>query len=193
VHAPSEETPYRCPGEMKDFSRFLNNPARKPRFVTINAPSGPRTTRNNNQNHLNNMNTITQNALRSAALVAVLLSLSATVRASEPSVKPVDRACQIMDASGSVPIVNIGPDVRVGSSPAAVSEAVGHADRVLSNGTWIFYKNFYVDQSSAHGSLAVSFENGRVASLRIVSPVKLYALIEHPESSEQVAVVAALR
>jgi hypothetical protein len=139
------------------------------------------------------MNAITRNVIRPLALVAALAGLSATTRASLMTAGDADRACQIMDAKGSVTLASVGPGVEVGASKETVSRVLGRADVALRDGSWMFYRNFYVDHSIAHGSLVVSFSSGRVSALRLVTPLVAVALVAHPEGASNRALVALSR
>ena len=116
------------------------------------------------------MNTTSHPLIRAAALAAALVALSVPSRAG-------DLALQIMAQSGSVPIAKIGADVRIGSPSKDVSEEVGHPSRILPDGTWLFYKNFYVDHSSACGTLAVSVKDGHVSAMKLVTPGVAAAMV----------------
>lgn len=139
------------------------------------------------------MNTTLLTLIRSTALAAVFFAVSATTHAVESTGKDVDRPCQIMDATGSLSIANVGGEVRLGSGKASVSKNIGRPDLVLPNGAWMFYKNFYVDHSIAHGSLMVSFRDDRVTALRLVSPSVAVAMVSHPGRNSGETVIASRR
>jgi len=130
--------------------------------------------------------------LRAAALAAALVTLSAAGFAGGSPNPSEDRALQIMSRAGYVQLARVS-DVRVGSSIRSAFDAFGPANRILSDGTWLVYKDFHVDQSSAHGTLVVSFKDGRVSGLRLVSPNVAVALVAHPGSSIESVVVALNR
>ena len=69
----------------------------------------------------------------------------------------------------------------------------GHPDCVLPDGTWLVYKDFYVDHSTAHGTLVVSFKDGLVTAMRLVTPNVAVALVAHPESAFGREVIASNR
>lgn len=136
------------------------------------------------------MNAITRNVIRPLALVAALAGLSATSRANLITAGDTDRACQIMDAKGYVALSSVGPGVEVGASKETVSKTLGRADVALPDGSWMFYRNFYVDHSIAHGTLVVAFSSGRVSALRLVTPLVAVALVAHPDRAPNGALVA---
>jgi hypothetical protein len=54
----------------------------------------------------------------------------------------------------------------------------------------MFLKDFSVDGSSAHGSLVVSFTNGRVSDLTLVTPLRGVALIRSHQGSGGAELIA---
>lgn len=121
------------------------------------------------------MNSLTQSIVRAASLAILAAVLSAAARAGDPSSASYDRADVAMQASGSIRITSVGNRLKIGTLKSAVSEIAGRADVRLADGSWLFYKTFYVDHSQAHGSLVVSFSGDRVSGLRLVSPLNAVA------------------
>jgi hypothetical protein len=115
------------------------------------------------------MNTNTQSVLRTG-LIALSLILASASHASVPDSASRDRAAAKLNLCGSVAVESVGSDVRIGSSRAQVALAIGSPSRVLADGRWIVFRDFWVDQSTAHGSLVVGFTDGKVSELRIVTP-----------------------
>jgi len=122
------------------------------------------------------MNSLTQTIVRSAALAMIIAGLSATTRATDKSHTGDDRAYAAMLASGSVRIASIGAALKIGSPKLVVSGVAGRADVRLSDGSWLFYKTFYVDNSQARGSLVVSFTGDKVSGLKLVAPYAAVAV-----------------
>jgi hypothetical protein len=132
------------------------------------------------------MHTLTHNALRTASLAALCLILS-------PSSRAADRAAQVMASQGSVSVSNIGPSVSIGSTKAEVSSAIGKADLVLPDGSWMFRRSFYVDNSAANGSLVVAFSKGKVSSLHLLSPFEAVGMASKPQTNYEATILASRR
>jgi hypothetical protein len=114
-------------------------------------------------------------ALRSG-LIALSLILASVNHAAVPESAPSDRAAAKLNLYGSVGVESVGSNVRIGASKAEVALTVGSPSQVLSDGQWIFFRDFWVDHSVAHGSLVVGFVGGKVSELTIVTPAKGVAL-----------------
>jgi hypothetical protein len=121
------------------------------------------------------MNTNTQSVLRTG-LIALSLILASAGHAFVPDSAPGDRAAAKLNRCGSVAVESVGSDVRIGSSKAQVALSIGSPSRILADGRWIVFRDFWVDQSAAHGSLVVGLTAGRVSELRIVTPNEGVAL-----------------
>lgn len=115
------------------------------------------------------MNKHNKSALRAGTL-ALALALSSISHAAAP-----DPAAIRMAKYGSVSVEAVG-SVTVGSSVAQVSDVVGSPSRQLPDGRWLLFRDFWIDGSSAHGSLVISFADGKVSSLTVVSHAKGVAL-----------------
>ncbi len=135
------------------------------------------------------MNIITLPLIRAGAVAVALAVLTASSHAASSK----DKATREMEQNGWIRIVTLQSDVKVGSPAKAVSEVAGHPGRVLQDGTWFIYKDFYVTNSTAHGTLVVSFKDGRVTDMRLVTPNVAVSLVAHPGSSLQKEVVASNR
>lgn len=135
------------------------------------------------------MNTNSHSVLR-AGFLALSLFLARAIYADVPAPASGDPASSRMALCGSVAIDSVGRDVRIGSSKADVARAIGSPSRILSDGRWIVFRNFWVDQSVAHGSLVVGFTDGKVSELRIVTPKQGIALCRSGRSSEDSSLVA---
>jgi hypothetical protein len=132
------------------------------------------------------MNKLTLNVLRAASLATLCLILSSTSRAA-------DKAAQAMASQGSVSVSRVGTSLTIGSTKEQVYRAVGNADVVLSDGTLVFRKAFYIDRSAANGTLVVEFSKGKVRAMHLVSPSIAVAMTSHTRPSSDVTVVASLR
>jgi hypothetical protein len=139
------------------------------------------------------MNMITIRIVRAAALAAAVSSLSLSGFAGGAASQPNDPADQILKTSGSVPISRAGSDIRVGSPKSDVSAEIGHANRILPDGSWLIQGIHYVDHSNAHGILLVSFSGDRVSAIRLVTRQEAVALALHRESVEQLILLASSR
>jgi hypothetical protein len=115
------------------------------------------------------MNTITLRLIRAAALAAALVSLSAAGYAGGFQTPAEDPALNAMHLNGWISVERVSI-VRVGSPVKVAFGELGPADRYLSDGTWLIYKDFYVEHSGAHGILVLSSKDGVVTALRLVSP-----------------------
>ncbi len=137
------------------------------------------------------MNMITISLVRTAALAAALAAVSLPGVAGEAAAPTQDRALQIQELNGSISVSRVGSDIQVGSTRSAVALEIGHPSRILSDGSWMIYKEFFVDNSSAHGTLVVSFDGDRVRALRLVSPAVAVALATNREVTSHQIIVAA--
>lgn len=108
-------------------------------------------------------------SLRAAALAVTLLVLPSGFAQTN------DRAAQILAATGSVRLAAVGPYVAVGTYLIQVSTKLGSPSSILPDGTWL-YEGFTIDDSNASGTLVVRFQEGRVSSLSLASPVVVIAL-----------------
>jgi hypothetical protein len=138
------------------------------------------------------MNKNALHLVRAAALAAALVALSVPGFAGESPKQPEDLALKLMDQTGSLSVDSVA-GVRIGSSLKEAFGALGPADRVLADGTWVIYKDFHVNNSVAHGTLAVSLKDGRVSALRVVSPAVAVALVAHRGCAVDQVVVASNR
>jgi hypothetical protein len=138
------------------------------------------------------MNKITIPLVRAAALAAALVSLPVAGHAGESSNQSADPALRSIVLTGSVQLERVS-DIRVGSSARDATRTLGHVDRVLSDGTWLVYKDFHVDQSTAHGTLVVTLKDGRVSTMRLVSPSVAVALAADRVRVPEAIVIAANR
>jgi hypothetical protein len=132
------------------------------------------------------MNTNTQSVLRTG-LVALSLVLAQVSLAAAPS----DPAALKLARYGSVPVESAGPAVQIGAPKEEVSLTIGSPSRILRDGRWIFFRNFWVDQSLAHGSLVVAFKDGKVSELRIVTPSEGIALCNAKRGAASTVLIAA--
>ncbi len=121
------------------------------------------------------MNTNAQSVLRTG-LIALSLILASVGHASVPESASVDRAAANLNLYGSIAVDLVGSNVRIGSPKAEVATNIGSPSRILPDGRWIIFRNYWVDQSSAHGSLVVGFADGKVSELMIVTPKEGTAL-----------------
>jgi hypothetical protein len=135
------------------------------------------------------MNSNTQSVLRSG-LIALSLILASVSYATVPESASSDHAAVKLNLYGSVPIDSVGPNVRIGASKADAALTLGYPSRVLSDGRWIIFRDFWVDHSTAHGSLVVRFEGGKVSELMIVTPAKGVALCRMTERSSNAELTA---
>lgn len=130
------------------------------------------------------MNSLLASSLRVAALASTLFAASAAF-AQHP-----DRAAQVLAATGSLRVTNVGPYVAAGTYRVQVSTQLGHPTATLPDGTWL-YENFNADGSSASGTLVVRFASNRVTSLTLAGPAVVTALRTQPKAPAQKALVAA--
>jgi hypothetical protein len=54
---------------------------------------------------------------------------------------------------------------------------------MLPDGTW-FYSDYSANESAAHGTLVVCFDNGRVSKLSLVSPAVATAMLSAPAQQQ---------
>jgi hypothetical protein len=122
--------------------------------------------------------------LRAAALAPALLLLPALASAADSA--PADSAAQMLTVVGSVPVKDAGPYVHVGSYRIHVWTMLGRPNAILPDGTW-FYKDFSANDSIAHGTLVVFFDNGRVTKLSLVTPEVATAMLSKPEKNQEIS------
>jgi hypothetical protein len=129
------------------------------------------------------MNTNIANLLRASVIAAALSLITVSASAS------TDTLAKGMSATGYLSVKAAGPYVEVGSYRIWVSSHLGSPSAVLPNGDWS-YRGFSVDGSSANGTLVVSFANGRVSQLRLVTPEYLAALRAAPKAGATMAIAS---
>ena len=122
----------------------------------------------------------------SAALTASLFLLPVTGSAA-PAATP---AAIQMARTGQVPVKAAGPYVEIGSYRIRVFAKLGRPDAKLADGSWL-YENFKVKGGNARGILLVSFREGRVSDLALVSPEIAFALRESPAQPPSGILIAA--
>ncbi|MDB6093252.1 MAG: hypothetical protein JWM32_814 [Verrucomicrobia bacterium] len=115
------------------------------------------------------MKNLLPSSLRTAALV-IAISMAPAAFAQN-----ADNAAQLLAATGSVRVSNVGPYVSVGTYRVQVSAKLGHPTTTLADGTWLF-ENFNADASAAAGTLVVNFAGGRVSSLSLATRATVLAL-----------------
>jgi hypothetical protein len=135
------------------------------------------------------MNSNTQSALR-VALIGFSFFFSRHCFASASAAHSGDSAAQQMDLTGSVAVESVGPQVKIGSSPKDVSRSLGNPSRVLADGRQIYFRDFWVDHSAAHGSLLVRYSEGEVSELRVVTPMEGVALCGARQDSASSGLIA---
>jgi hypothetical protein len=138
------------------------------------------------------MNMITLPLIRAAALAAALVTLSAAGYAGESQNPAEDQALKAMHLNGWIPVERVSV-VRVGSPVKVAFGELGPADRYLSDGTWLIYKDFHVEHSGAHGILVVSCKDGRVSAMRLVSPAVAVELAANRADAVAKVIVASNR
>src|ERR1700722_14588697 len=79
------------------------------------------------------------------------------------------QVAQTLAVTGQIPVANVGDYIHAGSFRIWVSSHLGRPSHVLPGGTWL-YDNYRVENSAVGGTLAVSFENGKVSGMRLLSP-----------------------
>ncbi len=118
-----------------------------------------------------------------AALASALCLLPALASAADSPA--TDSAAQMLAVSGVVPVKDAGPYVHLGSYRIHVWTMLGRPTAMLPDGTYL-YKDFAAAGSSAHGTLVVRFDDGRVNQLSLVSPAVATAMLNPPASKELV-------
>jgi hypothetical protein len=129
-----------------------------------------------------------KNILLLSSLVAVLAA-SAPLANANPSASNSSEAqvAQTLAVTGQIPVANAGDYIHAGSFRIWVSSHLGRPSHVLPGGTWL-YDNWHVENSAVGGTLAVSFENGKVSGMRLLSPASVTALLHAAKAaSEMVA------
>jgi hypothetical protein len=105
------------------------------------------------------------------------LAASATLAHANPS-SPEAATAQALAVNGQIAVANVGDSVQTGSYRIWVSSCLGRPDHVLPDGTWL-YNDRQVENTAVSGTLAISFEHGRVSSMRLLSAAMAVALL-HP-------------
>ena len=123
-------------------------------------------------------------SLRVAGLIGTLFAAAAAFAQSP------DRAAQLLVATGSVRVANVGPYVATGTCRVQVSTQLGRPSATLADGTWL-YENFNADGSSASGTLVVRFADNRVSSLTLAGPTVVTALRAQSKAPAHRTLVAA--
>jgi hypothetical protein len=134
------------------------------------------------------MNTNTQSVLRTG-LIALSLALASVSHASVQAAAPGDPAAAKLALHGSVAVDSVS-NVAIGASKADVSRTIGSPSRLLADGRWIMFRDFWVDHSAAHGSLVIGFTDGKVSDLSIVTPNEGVALCRMTADSVSVGLIA---
>jgi len=135
------------------------------------------------------MNSNTRTVLRTG-LIALSLVLTSVSQAAVPAPASSDRAAARLNLYGSVAVNSVGSEVRLGSPKAEVAANIGSPSRILPDGRWIIFRNFWVDQSFAHGSLVVGFADGKVSELTLVTPKEGIALCRGENGPASAGLVA---
>ena len=128
------------------------------------------------------MNHSLHNTFRASAVAAALSLLSVITCAQAAGNGAADPVALAMNATGSLAVKGAGPYVEIGSFRIWVSSHLGKPRHILADGSWV-YQGFAVDNSDIHGALLVSFKQGRVSDLRLVSPAVLTAMLSAPKSA----------
>jgi hypothetical protein len=124
------------------------------------------------------------------SFVAALAASASLVRANPASSESNPaQVAQTLAATGQVAVANVSDIIHAGSYRIWVSSHLGRPNHVLSDGTWL-YDHRNVENSAVGGTLAISFENGRVSAMRLLSSATVTALL-HP--AKPAAVVVAIR
>lgn len=122
-------------------------------------------------------------SLRSFLLLSILATAAGSaVQAADPNVT----IAQQLDLRGEIPVREAGPYVQVGSYRIWVSSHLGRPAVVLPDGTWL-YRGFQVDATEVRGTLAVSFQDGRVVALKLLSSARVAALTSPKSVSHSIA------
>jgi hypothetical protein len=135
------------------------------------------------------MKTILFSALRTAAVATMLLVLSASAWAKNPS--STDPVSQLLAQRGSIPVQAVGPYVEIGTPRIQVSVKLGSPSARVADDLWL-YENFRAEGSSSSGTLVVRFEQGRVSALSLATRAVAAALLSPTtRGGEATAVVAS--
>jgi len=118
--------------------------------------------------------------------ILIISSFVAALAASAPLANANPAASNSSEAqasltlavTGQIAVANVGDHIEAGSYRIWVSSHLGRPDHVLPDGTWL-YGNRQVENSNVSGTLAISFQNGRVSAMRLLSPAATIALL-HP-------------
>jgi len=125
----------------------------------------------------------TISTLRSLLLLSILAPAAVSaVQAADSDVKLTRQ----LDLQGEIPVREAGPYVQVGSYRIWVSSHLGRPAVILPDGTWL-YRGYQVDDSEVRGTLAVSFQNGQVSSLKLLSSARVAALMSAKPKSGSIA------
>ena len=118
---------------------------------------------------------------RVAAMLAALSALKLAAAAKDAGSGNADIVAVTLQSTGWLPVKAAGPYVQLGSYRIWVSSHLGKPAKVLPDGTWV-YQGFKPEDSDAEGALLVSFKQGQVSDLRLVTPAVLTALLTraHP-------------
>jgi len=118
-----------------------------------------------------------------SSLVAVLAASASLANANPASSESTEvQVAQTLATTGQIEVANFGDYVHAGSFRIWVSSHLGRPDHVLPDGTWL-YDNRHVDRSTVGGSVAISFENGRVSAMRLLSSTRVTALLRPAKPS----------
>jgi hypothetical protein len=118
-------------------------------------------------------------SLRTVFLLSLIAAAGSAVQAADLDAKLTAQ----LGAQGEIAVREAGPYVHVGSYRIWVSSHLGRPASVLPDGTWL-YRNFQVEASVVGGTLAVSFHNGRVVNLRLLTNARVAELTSHrPQTS----------
>jgi hypothetical protein len=112
-----------------------------------------------------------------SAFVAALAASASLASANPASADSSDaQMTRTLAVAGQIAVANVGDYVETGSFRVWVSSHLGRPDHVLPDGTWL-YENRQVQGSAVGGTLAISFANGRVNAMRLLSPATETALL----------------
>jgi len=106
------------------------------------------------------------------------LAASASLANANPAAANSSEAqvAQTLAVTGQIAVANVGDYIATGSYRIWVSSHLGRPDHVLPDGTWL-YDHRRVEQSAVGGTLAISFANGKVSGMRLLSPAAATALL----------------
>ncbi|HUG11746.1 MAG TPA: hypothetical protein VMM36_12065 [Opitutaceae bacterium] len=133
------------------------------------------------------MNTNIASVLRIAAIVASLTFATAIVSARSNT--PADRAAELLAQHGTVHLKAAGPYVQVGTFRIWAEAKLGKPSVRMPDGTWL-YRNYEIKGSSAHGTLVVRFDEGRVSGMSLVTRAVETAMLEPKATPEGVMVAS---